>query len=178
MLPTTCHVYFGSVTGATPDGRLAGEPFSEGISPVQGRDSSAYGGPQVSLKDGPREDRGTLMNQKFSPKVLEEKKGSGLMNLVRGTALVVTTSSSMWSTPSRSVTPRNILRSTGPDRQSRRLQRLLLRSQPCPTGRDNSEDGAQVHLTERLLGGSEAEAVREGGCTLRPLYMPWLPRNA
>ena len=36
MLPTTCHVYFGSVIGATPDGRLAGEPLSEGISPVSG----------------------------------------------------------------------------------------------------------------------------------------------
>ncbi len=38
MLPTTCHVYFGSVTGATPDGRHAGLPLSEGISPVQGAD--------------------------------------------------------------------------------------------------------------------------------------------
>jgi formate C-acetyltransferase len=28
MLPTTCHVYFGSVTGATPDGRKAGMPLS------------------------------------------------------------------------------------------------------------------------------------------------------
>jgi formate C-acetyltransferase len=38
MLPTTCHVYFGSVTGAMPDGRKAGLPLSEGISPVQGAD--------------------------------------------------------------------------------------------------------------------------------------------
>ncbi|NLV75839.1 MAG: formate C-acetyltransferase/glycerol dehydratase family glycyl radical enzyme, partial [Tissierellia bacterium] len=38
MLPTTCHVYFGSVTGATPDGRRAFHPQSEGISPVQGTD--------------------------------------------------------------------------------------------------------------------------------------------
>lgn len=38
MLPTTCHVYFGTVTGATPDGRQAGRPLSEGISPVQGAD--------------------------------------------------------------------------------------------------------------------------------------------
>ena len=34
MLPTTCHVYFGSVTGATSMA-VAGEP--EGISPVQER---------------------------------------------------------------------------------------------------------------------------------------------
>jgi formate C-acetyltransferase len=38
MLPTTCHIYFGSVTGATPDGRFAGKPLSEGVSPVQGAD--------------------------------------------------------------------------------------------------------------------------------------------
>ncbi|MGM0653024.1 MAG: trans-4-hydroxy-L-proline dehydratase, partial [Bacillota bacterium] len=38
MLPTTSHVYFGSVIGATPDGRKAGSPLSEGISPVQGVD--------------------------------------------------------------------------------------------------------------------------------------------
>ena len=38
MLPTTCHVYFGGVTGAMPDGRRAGLPLSEGISPVQGAD--------------------------------------------------------------------------------------------------------------------------------------------
>src|SRR5690606_24142373 len=38
MLPTTCHVYFGAVTGALPDGRRAGVPLSEGISPVQGAD--------------------------------------------------------------------------------------------------------------------------------------------
>ncbi len=34
LLPTTVHVYFGKVTGATPDGRKAYTPLSEGISPV------------------------------------------------------------------------------------------------------------------------------------------------
>lgn len=38
FLPTTVHVYFGKVTGATPDGREAGFPVSEGVSPVQGMD--------------------------------------------------------------------------------------------------------------------------------------------
>ncbi|MCA2002911.1 MAG: formate C-acetyltransferase/glycerol dehydratase family glycyl radical enzyme, partial [Chloroflexi bacterium] len=38
LLPTTCHIYFGSVTGATPDGRKAWTPLSEGVSPVQGAD--------------------------------------------------------------------------------------------------------------------------------------------
>ena len=47
MLPTTCHVYFGSVTGATPDGRNAGKPLSEGISPGQGADKK---GPTSVIK--------------------------------------------------------------------------------------------------------------------------------
>jgi len=38
LLPTTVHIYFGKVTGATPDGRKAFTPLSEGISPVQGMD--------------------------------------------------------------------------------------------------------------------------------------------
>ena len=45
MLPTTSHVYFGKVLGATPDGRLAKEPLSEGISPFRewiARDPQRY----------------------------------------------------------------------------------------------------------------------------------------
>ncbi len=51
MLPTTCHVYFGSVIGAMPDGRRAGLPLSEGISPVQGADRN---GPRRSSNRPPR----------------------------------------------------------------------------------------------------------------------------
>ncbi|HHH52683.1 MAG TPA: formate C-acetyltransferase/glycerol dehydratase family glycyl radical enzyme, partial [Bacteroidetes bacterium] len=40
LLPTTSHVYFGQKTGATPDGRKAFTPTSEGISPVQGADKN------------------------------------------------------------------------------------------------------------------------------------------
>ncbi|HOP02878.1 MAG TPA: glycyl radical protein [Tenuifilaceae bacterium] len=68
MLPTTCHVYFGKVIGAMPDGRLAGEPLSEGISPVQGADSN---GPTSVLLSAAKIDHvktgGTLLNQKFTP---------------------------------------------------------------------------------------------------------------
>jgi formate C-acetyltransferase len=68
MLPTTCHVYFGQVTGATPDGRLAGTPTSEGISPVQGADTL---GPTAVIKSAAKIDHlktgGTLLNQKFTP---------------------------------------------------------------------------------------------------------------
>jgi len=81
MLPTTCHVYFGSVIGATPDGRLAGMPLSEGISPVQGADVK---GPTAVIKSASKMDHlktgGTLLNMKFSPGVLSGQKG--LLNLV------------------------------------------------------------------------------------------------
>ncbi len=81
MLPTTCHVYFGSVTGATPDGRRAGMPLSEGISPVQGADRK---GPTAVIKSAAKMDHvqtgGTLLNLKFTPKLLEGEKG--LMSLV------------------------------------------------------------------------------------------------
>jgi len=38
MLPTTCHVYFGSVIGALPNGRRSNMPLPEGISPSKGAD--------------------------------------------------------------------------------------------------------------------------------------------
>ena len=85
LLPTTCHVYFGSVTGATPDGRKAWTPLSEGISPVQGADRK---GPTAVLKSAAKMDHvrtgGTLLNQKFTPSLLENDKGvENLMHLVR-----------------------------------------------------------------------------------------------
>ncbi len=86
LLPTTVHVYFGSVIGAMPDGRLATEPLSEGISPVQGTDIN---GPTSVLKSASKIDHvktgGTLLNQKFTPNFLETEKGITLVaHLVRG----------------------------------------------------------------------------------------------
>jgi pyruvate-formate lyase len=86
LLPTTCHIYFGSVTGATPDGRKAWTPLSEGISPVQGADRK---GPTAVLKSAGKMDHvrtgGTLLNQKFTPHLLESEKGlDSLAHLVRG----------------------------------------------------------------------------------------------
>jgi pyruvate formate-lyase/glycerol dehydratase family glycyl radical enzyme len=85
MLPTTCHVYFGSVMGASPDGRRAGTPLSEGISPVQGADRH---GPTAVLKSAARMDHlstgGTLLNQKFTPSLLADDTGlDSLVHLVR-----------------------------------------------------------------------------------------------
>lgn len=85
MLPTTCHVYFGSVIGATPDGRKARKPLSEGISPAQGMDRN---GPTAVIKSASKMDHlrtgGTLLNQKFTPRVLEGEKGlENLKDLIR-----------------------------------------------------------------------------------------------
>ncbi|GAB6152088.1 glycyl radical protein [Desulfosporosinus burensis] len=85
MLPTTCHVYFGSVIGATAEGRRAWEPLSEGISPVQGMDRL---GPTAVIKSASKLDHartgGTLLNLKFTPQVLEGDDGiNKLAQLVR-----------------------------------------------------------------------------------------------
>ncbi|MGB5529379.1 MAG: trans-4-hydroxy-L-proline dehydratase, partial [Ignavibacteriaceae bacterium] len=85
LLPTTSHVYFGSVTGATPDGRLAEVPLSEGISPVQGADVN---GPTAVLKSAAKIDHlrtgGTLLNQKFSPQIFEgEDSIPKIVSLIR-----------------------------------------------------------------------------------------------
>jgi formate C-acetyltransferase len=76
LLPTTVHVYFGSVIGATSDGRRAGEPLSEGISPVQGADRR---GPTAVIKSVAKMDHvrtgGTLLNQKFTPQLLKDEAG-------------------------------------------------------------------------------------------------------
>jgi formate C-acetyltransferase len=85
LLPTTSHVYFGSVIGALPDGRKAGEPLSEGISPVQGADLK---GPTAVLRSAASIDHtrtgGTLLNQKFSPSFFEGDESIGnLTALIR-----------------------------------------------------------------------------------------------
>ena len=85
LLPTTVHVYFGSRVGALPDGRRAGEPLSEGISPVQGADRS---GPTAVLKSAAKIDHlrtgGTLLNQKFLPQDLPGPPGiDRIADLVR-----------------------------------------------------------------------------------------------
>ena len=85
LLPTTCHVYFGEITGALPDGRKKGVPVSEGISPVQGADRN---GPTAVLKSAAKIDHlktgGTLLNQKFLPDLFKEEKDvQALVHLIR-----------------------------------------------------------------------------------------------
>jgi pyruvate formate-lyase/glycerol dehydratase family glycyl radical enzyme len=85
LLPTTVHVYFGSMVGATPDGRKANQPLSEGVSPVQGADRQ---GPTAVIKSVAKMDHvrtgGTLLNQKFTPQLLKDEEGlDRLVQLIR-----------------------------------------------------------------------------------------------
>ncbi|MFW9908409.1 MAG: trans-4-hydroxy-L-proline dehydratase [Candidatus Thorarchaeota archaeon] len=76
LLPTTVHIYFGEVTGATPDGRKTGAPLSDGISPSHGADKH---GPTAVIKSVAKIDHsktgGTLLNQRFLPEVLSTEEG-------------------------------------------------------------------------------------------------------
>ncbi|MCT8978425.1 glycyl radical protein [Clostridium sp. CX1] len=85
MLPTTCHIYFGSVMGASANGRKAQVPVSEGISPEKGSDVK---GPTAVVKSAAKMDHlrtgGTLLNQKFDPSVVQGEVGlNNMASLVR-----------------------------------------------------------------------------------------------
>ena len=75
MLSTTCHVYFGKVMGATPNGRLAGKSISDGTSPSHGADTH---GPSAVVKSMTKFDHaksgGTLLNQRFLPGLLKKEE--------------------------------------------------------------------------------------------------------
>lgn len=75
MLSTTCHNYFGSVCGATPDGRLAHFAISDGTSPAHGSDSH---GPTAVIKSLGKLDQtlsgGTLLNVRFVPTLLRREE--------------------------------------------------------------------------------------------------------
>lgn len=76
----SAHVPLGSVVGATPDGRLAGDRLADGgLSPMGGQDSQ---GPTAVLKSVSKLDNyllsnGTLLNVKFTPATLA---GDGGLN--------------------------------------------------------------------------------------------------
>ena len=72
MLSTTCHIYFGKVMGATPNGRLAEKSISDGTSPSHGCDIH---GPAAVIRSLTKLDHtrsgGTLLNQRFLPSLLK-----------------------------------------------------------------------------------------------------------
>jgi len=75
MLSTTCHVYFGSMLGASANGRFANLPESDGTSPSHGADRN---GPTAVIKSLSKMDQlksgGTLLNQRFLPSVLSSEQ--------------------------------------------------------------------------------------------------------
>ena len=75
MLSTTCHNYFGSVFGATPNGRLAHFAISDGTSPAHGSDSH---GPTAVIKSLGKLDQtksgGTLLNVRLVPALLRREE--------------------------------------------------------------------------------------------------------
>jgi trans-4-hydroxy-L-proline dehydratase len=86
LLPTTVHVFFGRMVGASADGRQSGTPLSDGISPTQGADTH---GPTATLKSAGSIDHvrtgGTLLNQRFLPDVLKSESDlRKVAQLVRG----------------------------------------------------------------------------------------------
>jgi formate C-acetyltransferase len=86
LFPVTAHVLFGMSTAASPDGRKAGTPLSDGISPVQQMDRS---GPTATLRsvsviDQKKFSNGTLLNMRFHPTALASESGKGkLIALIR-----------------------------------------------------------------------------------------------
>ena len=74
MLSTTCHNYFGSVCGATPNGRMAHFAISDGTSPAHGSDTH---GPTAVIRSLGRLDQtksgGTLLNVRFVPQLLRRE---------------------------------------------------------------------------------------------------------
>ena len=77
LYPVSANVPLGAQTGATPDGRLAGTPVADGVSPAAGRDTN---GPTASCNSVARLDHfiasnGTLFNMKFHPSALKGRSG-------------------------------------------------------------------------------------------------------
>lgn len=85
MLSTTCHNYFGSVCGASVNGRMARFAISDGTSPAHGADTN---GPTAVIKSLGKLDQtksgGTLLNVRFVPSLLKREEDlQKLVSLIR-----------------------------------------------------------------------------------------------
>ncbi len=79
------HAEYGKVTGATPDGRVAGYPLSSGSSPVQGRETK---GPTAALLSNTAWDHfgflgGIAVNIKFSKGQLSGENEDRMLDFIR-----------------------------------------------------------------------------------------------
>ncbi len=85
MLSTTCHNYFGSVCGASCNGRLAKFAISDGTSPAHGADTQ---GPTSVVKSLGKLDQtksgGTLLNIRFVPQLFKRDEDlKKIVSLIR-----------------------------------------------------------------------------------------------
>lgn len=86
LYPVSANVPLGAQTGATPDGRFAGVPVADGVSPTAGKDVN---GPTAAANSVAKLDHGiasngTLFNQKFHPSALSGEEGlQNFVNLIR-----------------------------------------------------------------------------------------------
>lgn len=85
MAANVSNIDAGHRIGATPDGRLAGEPLSDAASPTYGRDLKGITATLLSLSkpDYTRCACGTVVNQKLSPSMFEDGQRQNLISLIR-----------------------------------------------------------------------------------------------
>ena len=79
-VPVTAHIVFGAMTGATPNGRKAGDPFSEGVGPSQGCDTQGPTAALLSVANARslkyRDRNSKLLNMKLSPQAVAGDEGT------------------------------------------------------------------------------------------------------
>ncbi|MCQ2406657.1 MAG: hypothetical protein MJ067_05535 [Oscillospiraceae bacterium] len=87
LYPITTNILYGRLSPATPDGRNAGDPLADGISPVQQMDKN---GPTATLKSVSSIDQleypnGTLLNMKFHPSSMKNSDSIAKLSGLIGT---------------------------------------------------------------------------------------------